>query len=119
MKSEMRDPSALTEADLNEYTRWLAQPGGTRTIMEVYRAAEEDGAQNKRLFEKKLDIPVLAVGGDFFFGEVPRKQMEQVRPRKSFSDYRSRQMSAELSLDPAIILLSRSPRSWRMHILLS
>jgi hypothetical protein len=30
MKSEMRDPSALTEADLNEYTRWLAQPGGTR-----------------------------------------------------------------------------------------
>lgn len=79
MKSEMRDPSALTEEDLNEYTRWLAQPGGTRTIMEVYRDAEKDGVQNKKLFEKKLEIPVLAVGGDFFFGEVPRRQMEQVR----------------------------------------
>jgi hypothetical protein len=48
--------------------------------MEVYRASEENGVQNKKLFEKKLDIPVLAVGGDFFFGEVPRKQMEQVGP---------------------------------------
>jgi hypothetical protein len=27
---------------------------------------------------KKLDIPVLGVGGDFFFGEVPRRQMERV-----------------------------------------
>ena len=40
---------------------------------------EKDGVQNKKLFEKKLEIPVLAVGGDFFFGEVPRRQMEQVR----------------------------------------
>lgn len=47
--------------------------------MEVYRDAEKDGVQNKKLFEKKLEIPVLAVGGDFFFGEVPRRQMEQVR----------------------------------------
>ena len=84
MKSEMRDPSALTEEDLNEYTRWLAQPGGTRTIMEVYRDAEKDGVQNKKLFENKLEIPVLAVGGDFFFGEVPRRQMEQVRTNGSF-----------------------------------
>lgn len=86
MKSEMRDPSALTEADLNEYTRWLAQPGGTRTIMEVYRDAEKDGVQNKQLFEKKLEIPVLAVGGDFFFGEVPRKQMEQVSLEAGVTD---------------------------------
>jgi hypothetical protein len=80
MKSEMRDPSALIEADLNEYTRCLAQPGSTRTVMEVYWDAENDGVQNKKLFEEKLEISVLAVGGDFFFGEVPRKQMEQMFP---------------------------------------
>ena len=28
---------------------------------------------------EKLRMPILAVGGDFFFGEVPRQQMEKVR----------------------------------------
>lgn len=34
---------------------------------------------NTELMTEKLQMPILAVGGDFFFGEVPRRQMEKVR----------------------------------------
>jgi pimeloyl-ACP methyl ester carboxylesterase len=78
MRSEMRDPSALTQEDIDEYAGWTAQPGGLRTVCEVYRTTELGAEVNKALMEKKLECPVLAVGGDFFFGEVPRRQMEKV-----------------------------------------
>jgi hypothetical protein len=29
--------------------------------------------------KQKLQMSILAVGGDFFFGEVPQRQMEKVR----------------------------------------
>ena len=78
MRSEMRDPTALTQEDIDEYAGWTEQPGGLRTICEVYRACERGAQVNRALMGTKLDIPVLAVGGDFFFGEVPRRQMERV-----------------------------------------
>lgn len=78
MKREMWDPSAATDEDINEEIKWLESPGGTHTILEVYRANELDGEQNRPQFSQKLTIPVLAVGGEAFFGEEVRYQMEPV-----------------------------------------
>jgi pimeloyl-ACP methyl ester carboxylesterase len=78
MRSEMRDPSALTQEDIDEYAGWTALPGGLRTVCEVYRTTEQGAITNRQLMEKTLECPVLAVGGDFFFGEVPRRQMERI-----------------------------------------
>lgn len=78
MKREMWDPSAATDEDINEEIKWLESPGGTHTILEVYRANELDGEQNRPQFAQKLSIPVLAVGGEAFFGEEVRYQMEPV-----------------------------------------
>merc|ERR1712000_42609 len=78
MRSEMRDPSALTPEDIDEYSRWTALPGGMRAICEVYRETEKGARTNTELMTEKLQMPILAVGGDFFFGEVPRRQMEKV-----------------------------------------
>lgn len=78
MKREMYDPSAATDEDVDEQVRWLESPGGTHTILEVYRANDLDGEQNAPQFEHKLTIPVLAVGGEAFFGDEVRHQMEPV-----------------------------------------
>lgn len=75
MKREMWDPSAATPEEVEEQLRWLETPGGTHTILEVYRANELDGEQNKTQFEQKLTIPVLAVGGEAFFGDEVRHTM--------------------------------------------
>lgn len=78
MKREMWDPSAATDEDIDEQVKWLESPGGTHTILEVYRANDLDGEQNRPQFERKLTIPVLAVGGRAFFGDEVRLQMEPV-----------------------------------------
>lgn len=78
MKREMWDPSAATDEDINEEVKWLESPGGTNTILQVYRANELDGEQNKTQFGDKLRIPVLAVGGEAFFGEEVQYTMEPV-----------------------------------------
>ena len=44
----------------------------------MYRANDLDGEQNAPQFEHKLTIPVLAVGGEAFFGDEVRHQMEPV-----------------------------------------
>jgi pimeloyl-ACP methyl ester carboxylesterase len=59
------DPSAVTAADLDVYVAAYASAGGIRAAMEVYRAFEQDAAENRAALERdgKLTLPVLAVGG--------------------------------------------------------
>jgi pimeloyl-ACP methyl ester carboxylesterase len=78
MRRIMWDPSAYTDADVDENVRWVEQPGATRAIMEVYRATETDAAQNRTQFPDPLTCPVLAVGGRAYLGDEPRQQMVQV-----------------------------------------
>ncbi|KAK5257384.1 hypothetical protein LTR40_009614, partial [Exophiala xenobiotica] len=78
MRSEMRDPSALTPEDIDEYARWTALPGGMRAICEGMVPMSQRANTNTELMKQKLQMPILAVGGDFFFGEVPQRQMEKV-----------------------------------------
>lgn len=63
------DPSSVTEADLDEYARGLASPGGLRGGFEHYRAIPADAEHNRELARHKLPMPVLAMGGDGSLGD--------------------------------------------------
>ncbi|MCT9935290.1 alpha/beta hydrolase [Planotetraspora sp. A-T 1434] len=78
MKREMWDPSAATDDDIDELVRWVEQPGGTRTILEMYRATERDAEQNREQYADPLTCPVLAVGGQAYFADEVRRQMTRV-----------------------------------------
>lgn len=57
--------AAISEADLDLYTSAYAAPGAMRAGFELYRAFDQDVADNREAFQRngKLTIPVLAVGG--------------------------------------------------------
>jgi pimeloyl-ACP methyl ester carboxylesterase len=57
---------AITEADIDTYVRSYSAPGGMRAGFEYYRAFPTNAEQNKALSETKLQIPVLAIGGDIY-----------------------------------------------------
>lgn len=59
------DPSAITDSDLDLYTSAYAAPGAMRAGFELYRAFDQDAADNRSALASngKLTIPVLAVGG--------------------------------------------------------
>jgi len=54
----------FSKADIDEYERVYSGLGGMRGMLGYYRAVLEDMEQNKLLGERKLEIPVLALGGD-------------------------------------------------------
>jgi pimeloyl-ACP methyl ester carboxylesterase len=68
------NPEAITEADIDTYVSSYSAPGGMRAGFEYYRAFPMNAEQNKALSETKLQIPVLALGGDIypaFGGDAP------------------------------------------------
>lgn len=78
MKNETYDPAAITEDCIEEWARCSAAPGGLRAIFEVYRATFENIDQDQKWAERKLTMPVLAVGSQYFIGEETLRQMERV-----------------------------------------
>ena len=58
------DPAAISNAEIDTYAAMLAAPGCLRGGLESYRTFAQDAEANKALAEKKLDIPVLGIGGD-------------------------------------------------------
>lgn len=56
--------SAFDATDIEEYERVYKSPGGLRGMLGYYRAVIEDIRQNDVLKRRKLQIPVLALGGD-------------------------------------------------------
>jgi pimeloyl-ACP methyl ester carboxylesterase len=60
------DPSAVSDEDLDVYVSAYAAPGAMRAGFEVYRAFDQDAADNRAALERngKLSVPVLAVGGE-------------------------------------------------------
>lgn len=57
------NPTAITEADKDEYLRGYAAPGGMRAAFEYYRTMPQDVKDNKEYFKRKLAMPILALGG--------------------------------------------------------
>jgi pimeloyl-ACP methyl ester carboxylesterase len=59
------DPSAITESDFDAYVSAYSAPGAMRAGFELYRAFDQDIADNRDVMKRngKLTVPVLAVGG--------------------------------------------------------
>jgi pimeloyl-ACP methyl ester carboxylesterase len=62
------DPATFNDADIEEYARAYAKPGGMRGGFAHYRAIAETARQNKELAKRKLPMPVLAIGGEHSYG---------------------------------------------------
>jgi len=62
-------PGAIGEEDIQEFLRTYRQPGAMRAGLAYYRALDQDVAHNKSLVaQRKLPMPVLALGGGKAFG---------------------------------------------------
>lgn len=72
------DPTAISEATINEYLRTFAAPDGIRGAVGVYRAVFQSREQTAQDVRPKLNLPVLAVGGEASAGELPIQGMRQV-----------------------------------------
>ena len=77
-RRQMWDPSALTEGDIDEMVRSVEQPGGTRAILEIYRARLIDAEQNRPHYANPISCPVLAVGAQAYLGEQVYSQLAHV-----------------------------------------
>lgn len=78
MKAEMYDPAALTEEAIDEWVSKLKEPGGLRGCLETYRATLKNAEINQELKQDKIDMPILTIGSEEFFGNLPKEQMEIV-----------------------------------------
>lgn len=70
-------PGAVSEQDLDEYERCYAAPGGLRAL-EYYRTHFVDAEHNRESAKRPLKMPVLAVGGAGFLGDIVRQGMAQL-----------------------------------------
>ncbi|WP_254762943.1 alpha/beta fold hydrolase [Natrinema marinum] len=72
------DPAAIDDDARDEYVRCYSQAGGLRGGFEYYRAYEADAENNREHAEDPLEIPVLALGGEASFRELPIRDMNAV-----------------------------------------
>lgn len=72
------DRSAIGPEALDEYVRCFSAPGATRAFFNYYRALPQDARDNADLAEKKLPMPVLALGGEFSEGNGVLDSVKQV-----------------------------------------
>jgi len=63
LQSKAFDPSVFTNVDLDEYARCYRMAGGMRAALEWYRAVPINAEQNREFAKKKLEMPILALGG--------------------------------------------------------
>ncbi|GAB3443950.1 alpha/beta fold hydrolase [Streptomonospora sediminis] len=75
IKQERSRPDSASPDAIEEYVRCYSMPGGIRSMLAIYRAMLTDAEQNRAAAAEKLDIPVLAVGGDAFIGSENEAQM--------------------------------------------
>jgi pimeloyl-ACP methyl ester carboxylesterase len=71
-------PNAIPTANVDAYVRAYSAPGAMRAGLAYYAAFHEDGVQNRRLGERKLKMPVLAIGGSASVGHMVADEMRQV-----------------------------------------
>jgi pimeloyl-ACP methyl ester carboxylesterase len=61
-------PDAITEAEIDEYMRSYGAPDGMRPGFELVRALPVDVENNRVAMAHRIDLPVLAIGGDHSLG---------------------------------------------------
>ena len=67
MRQQAFDPAAI-EDGLDEYARCLAQPGALHAGIAYFREHLLDAERNREHAKRKLEMPVLSVGGTASFG---------------------------------------------------
>ena len=70
--------SAITSEDREEYIKQYSKPGAMRAGFEYYRAVFEDSEQNKEYANKKLEIPILTIGGETGIGNFTAASFQKV-----------------------------------------
>ena len=70
--------SAITSEDRQEYIQQYSKPGALRAGFEYYRAVFEDAEQNKEYAKKKLDMPILTIGGEASLGNLVTTSFQKV-----------------------------------------
>ena len=70
--------SAITPGDRQEYIKQYSKPGALRAGFEYYRAVFEDAKQNKEYAKQKLEIPILAIGGEAAIGNFTTTTFQMV-----------------------------------------
>jgi len=77
----MFNPSAISDDDFDIYVSAYSAPGAMRAGFEVYRAFDQDAADNRDILKRngKLTVPVLAVGGTISTsGSLVEEMMKEV-----------------------------------------
>jgi len=70
-------PERITRAKRDRYVACYARPGGMAAGFAYYRAIPESMAQNRQVAAaRKLEVPVLAIGGAQAAGEIMRSTLE-------------------------------------------
>jgi pimeloyl-ACP methyl ester carboxylesterase len=63
------DPKSIDEATRNHYARLYARRGNMHYAFEQFAAFNQDAKDNKIFAEKKLPMPILALGAEKSFGD--------------------------------------------------
>jgi len=72
------DPKSIDEATRNHYARLYARPGNMHYAFEQFAAFSQDAKDNKIFAEKKLTMPILALGAEKSFGDQQAMIMRDV-----------------------------------------
>jgi pimeloyl-ACP methyl ester carboxylesterase len=71
-------PKSIDEATRNHYARLYARPGNMHYAFEQFAAFAQDAKDNKVFAEKKLTMPILALGAEKSFGDQQAAIMRHV-----------------------------------------
>src|SRR4051812_44327106 len=72
------NPKSIDEATRNHYAKLYARPGNMHYAFEQFAAFAQDAKDNKVFAEKKLSMPILALGGEKSFGDQQAAIMRDV-----------------------------------------
>ena len=72
------NPGAFTLQDIDEYVAAFSAPGAMRASMAHYGALPIDLKHNQENAKTKLEMPVLALGGEISFGAGVKTSLERV-----------------------------------------
>ena len=72
------NPKAIDEATRRHYARIYARPGNMHYAFEQFAAFTQDAKDNKVFAEKKLTMPILALGAEKSFGDQQAAIMREV-----------------------------------------
>lgn len=72
------DATAINSDVIDEYLRTFATPEGVRGALGVYRAIFESVKQTERFAERRIETPILALGGEKVSGDRVKVMLESV-----------------------------------------